>query len=757
MPLPATFRARLRAMRARLTAWLLVAGISPIGLAALGLVVADAVIDRTFRMDYSQRLIMLCLIVAIIVGLVVWRLIIPLSRRASDDALVLELEAHDRGLRDQLISAVQLAREPPSHSGVSSDLVQATIDRGLAIAEGLDVRAAFDRRAWRRNLLLTLVAALGLGAVAWGIANTAFGATWFRRNILLSADEWPRDTRLIVIGAADNRIVIARGEDHAQSVIVDPDSRVTDVEVWLVIDDERGQRMQRMERSGRLDGREHQLVFRAVAQPFRFQAQGGDDKTEWIRVEVVEPPTALDVELTMLPPAYAGVASQPLPPGGGPHRILEGSGLEVRAATSKPLASAELVHGAQRWPLAMNDDRLACTLPADELASGKYTFELVDQLGLRSSRPTSFLLTLEADQPPQPRAALVGIGGLVTPRARIPMTLSITDELAVTSVEIVHEWRAGNNDNQVSSGVLAVAEAQPMLGGPQVDVETVVDLEPLAVPVGVSLRLVVRATDNNTLSGPGIGQSRDFLLRVVSEGELRAELLRREIEGRRAFETIIKQQEELVVELTGIGESYPATGAAPSETAEGLAQRLVELARKQKSVGTSVAAVADRFDGILAEARNNRLDEPIAGAAPGADAVAQTSPTANITQRLEMQIVLPLRELDEAAISGVGRHIDATSRGLGQAESFRESSAATLEQMNEVLAAMRRILAAMQDAETFQEIVNKTIEVKRNQEQVRALTHQRQEQSRAEDIFDDDPFPAEQTPPPPPRGSGPPK
>src|SRR5262245_13122009 len=127
---------RLASLRARLAGWLLVDGLNRVLWLALGLGAADLALDWFFRMDRSQRLVMLVLIAGSLGWFLYRRLIRPLSLSSSDDALALQVEAGNRGLGEGLISALQLARISDVQSrGMSPVLVRAAILSGAQAAE----------------------------------------------------------------------------------------------------------------------------------------------------------------------------------------------------------------------------------------------------------------------------------------------------------------------------------------------------------------------------------------------------------------------------------------------------------------------------------------------------------------------------------------------------------------------------------------------------------------------------------------------
>ncbi len=734
--LPAPIIERLRGLRARIVQFVLVDGLARLLLTIIGLVLLDLVVDRLFRMDGAQRTIMLCVLVGIVV-FVLWRwLVRPLTRRVGDDALILQVEQRNRQLGESLISTVQFSRQRHelAGQGYSDALVDATIRQGTDLATGIDFGGTINGAAMTRNVILMLAGIAGIAAIGYGVASGGFWRTWFNRNILLSDDLWPRNTRLAILGVEEGRLVIPRGEDHRQIVEVLPDSPVSDVEVSIEFDDGNSRTTQKMRQTGMLDGREHMLVFRNVANPFRFRASGGDDMTEWVDVELVEPPAWSELRLAATPPAYTGARGEVLSPGGGPYSLLEGSSLEIHATANKPLAEAVLSTHDRQWPMQRGEEgEYLLSIPSDELSGSKYTFELADTSGLRSSRPAAFTITIKPDRPPMVRATLLGISGLVVPRARVPISWTATDEYALTKAEMVYDWSGDSSDSVPNAGTVDLSPpggtsetaVQVGAGASEIKSVDVLDMEPLGVPTGVSLNVAIAVADSNTLTGPGVGLSRKFLLRVVTEDELRADLLRREIEQRQAFELILKNQEELQVDLRALAATVNETGATLDDAK--IAGDMLGWQRRQKLVGTNMATVADRFEEFLVEVQNNRLDET----------ETEIDASQSIEVRFNERIIEPIRALDQEGITQAVQLLDQSRRSIGDHAALAVSVRQTADRQDAIIEAMRTILAAMEDSETYQELVNLAIEVRERQKQIRELTREKQNNADTRDIFDD--------------------
>ena len=139
---------------------------------------------------------------------------------------------------------------------------------------------------------------------------------------------------------------------------------------------------------------------------------------------------------------------------------------------------------------------------------------------------------------------------------------------------------------------------------------------------------------------PNQAASKELLLRVVSDEELRSDLLRREIEQRKSFEQIYQAQLELMSAVQVVGASEMAEGMAPDKFHRALESKLIELIRDQKGVGTSVDRIANRFEEFLVEVKNNRLDE----------AENALAPDQRIETRFDEKIIRPIRSMDQNMI-----------------------------------------------------------------------------------------------------------
>jgi len=753
---PAAIRRRLASLRWSVSAWMAVDAIAAFGVLLVIFVAASLLLDRTLRFDRPQRVAVLA-IGAAALGVLAWRrLVRPMVRRLSDDALARAVEARHGELGESLLAAVQLSRlADPEATGASPAMVQASIDLGVRRAAGLDFSDILNRRRRNRNLLVG-GGAVALVAVAGFLFPTTMGL-WWQRNVLLADVDWPQATHLAILGADEGVLVCPRGDDLPVQVRADPDGVVPAV----VTLDHRGGGPAGSETMVVVGDNLFRTVFRNVLEPFRVRVRGGDDVTPWHDVRLVERPVVDDLVLVYTPPAYVGPQPRTLPPNVGSYPVLEGSRLEIRGTASKDLEWARLALGkTDLGDLQRVGDRgFRVELAGDRLTSGVYGVALMDTTGLESRQPARFSLKVQPDRKPLVRARLEGIGDLIVPRAVVPVQATMRDDFAVSKAELVTK-RIVEEGGDETVGRTPFGSDEDLYGRESIEAVHRLDCEPMDLAVGAVLVLVVEATDNDTVSGPKTGASGVFSLKIVSEDDLRAELLRREQEQRYEFERLLRDQRKLLEDSQAL---LAVLDSPDRPFAEEDAKILAGDEKRQRLVGGRCTAIADQFERILAEVENNRLEEDLAvrdrlggkiieplrllarrsvlaaadlldqaqkagGAAAAPPAAPADAPAAAATIAPDAALAAAAEDAADAAAAAAADGAPADAR--------RTALAGAAAEQENIVAVMREVLKNMVKWEGYQEAVTLLREVLRAQKDVSEQTI-REYQRRVRSIFED--------------------
>lgn len=716
---------RLHRLRARVTTWFLVDGFSRFFVAVVLLIGLDLLVDWLFEMDVPQRIVMLALVVAALIY-VAWRSIVrPFrGRQLNDDALCLQVEARNANLGERLISALQFSRESDfERRGMSAAMVAATINSGVKAVDGVSFDDVLRRDRFLWNMVLLCGSLVALLAIGVGVRNWLPLQVWFDRNILLRDDvQWPQDTVFHVDGVQDGELTIPRGDDWLFVARVDPGSKVFPEAAEIEIRTGSRRRSEVMKPVPEAEGRFHfERLLAAVREPFEFRIRCSSGHTPWIPVRLIDRPAVQSLQLSAVEPKYAGGKTVPLAADRSSLYVLKGSRLLVSGTATKPLFAAEVLVDQQAIPLSVDGESFSGSVDAKWIDGKTYHLRLVGTESLQfpnepqprrleSNPHTRFRLRIRHDRVPKLSLKLHGIGGMVVPNATIPCEVQAEDDFAVTAARLKHEWRHRDDTepHKGSDPLLRVNDAlkdkskQPWKA---LTFRHTLKLKPLEIKPGSSFSFQFEADDNDDVSGPKTGKTQLLTIRVVTEAELRDDLLRREKEQQQEFERLVGEQGKINTETAALLAAINSRKDAP--------EKLRDLMRQQVTLGKNLAAIAEKLASIVQEFRNNHLidDE-------------------NQIKAREQKIIAPMRELAAKSIPAAAGFLE-TGRRKALTQQSQEAKAARDAALGEavkthkaILDSMDAILANMKRTASFQEIVNLTYRVLKAQQAVLGLTDQ---------------------------------
>ena len=707
----------LAAVRRQTRGWIWVESLAWLCLAAVAFFWASLAIDWSVEPPRWARASLLALAAAGLVVLVYRKLLGRLSADLGDASLAVVVERAHPSFRDSLSTTIELADQP------SADVNPELLARTAAEATAHLGQVRPERIFRRRQLAMLAFASIAAAATIAGlvVARPAVASLWVRRLPLLGDEPWPRQVRLAIDEFPGGVRKVARGSDvdvivHAQAADRLPE--VVDLRWRSAPSSGLGQRsagglrgtwhVDRMGSRGGVsaDGQAFGHVLKAVNDSLDLEIRGGDARLRNLRIEVLEPPALEKLLITSTPPAYLGSGPRESPPA----RIVQiprGSQVEIACTCTKPLAAATMVAVASGGSAA--EEVLATFSAADSPAAAGATsatgrgivgriaaldadrtivVRFTDTDGLVNREPVTFTLAALPDEPPQVAMRLRGISTAVTPRARVPLVGTISDDHGLGGAAVRLRVADG--------GETVLPMARVRAGDPVVELPAeaaeVVQLEPLGLSLGRKLELAVTATDTCTLGGePNAGTSDAWSLDVVAPESLVAMLEAREIILRRRYESC-------VADLTQARDGFAApVRDAAADGGDDPGDAAARLGDASSRAAGETNELAEAFRGIRLEFDNNQLITP------------------ELEARLIAQIAEPLSSLATQDLPALTR---ACRAGTGREELVRRTDL--------VLARMRAVLDKMMELESFNEVVELLRGMIRTQEQIRAETLEQQ-------------------------------
>ncbi len=631
-----------------------------------------------------------------------WRRVLsPLRHRFGVTDIANLVERHNPHLASILISATRFSAGqvgPPSAN--SPALVASVIDRASMQASSVNFDAVVDPTRARRSTLLVF-GCIAL-CVSGYLIKPEMTRIWFYRNVLLQEIEWPKRTHLVV-EVTGGQLIGARGDDF----VVQAHARGEQPrEVDIVFETASGLHgRETMVTVGSSDSYRYRYTFQKAREDFTFYLVGGDDRTETFQARLLERPRVTRTEMRIVPPAYTRLDSVVLGDGERTTRMLPGSTMTIWIETNKPVTKATLMTGREMITEAVPEN-LGHVASCSPMETHTYHFALVDEVGLENRRPVRFAVRVVPDEPPRARMKLVGVGDMITPQAVLPINVECTDTYGLATADLLYQTSREGQDEQR----IPLPTFTPRMTTLSTEVHWSVSTE--AMTPGETITLRARATDFNTVTGPGESESPEVILRIVTRDELLAELARREQEYRMDFERLIDSQEQVRGGLL-----TAARHLDDADNTETLTVELTPLERRQRNIAGSINIIRQQFEQILSELHVNQLD------------------TSDERQRLGPGVVEPLARLAKRDLVAAADAVRQWSRSPSR-EAATDKATLIDSQQVAILSQMREILASMLQWEGYQEVVTMLRDILRLQQELRTETKESlQEQAR--DVFDD--------------------
>ena len=583
--------APLAALRRRALALALGSGIALALAAGLGLGLLWVLLEALFFLSPPWR-VGLGLLALLSTGVL---LAVDLKRRLpvllSLHRFALFVERRCPPLQQRLISALELSdTDPALHSPA---LLATARERAAALLRAAHPSQILNYRPLYRHLRL-------LGGVA--VVVLLCGALWGdglataaqRCAHPLTAYERPPRT-LITVHPGDLEVV--KGDDAT-------------LHVHFAGDKPRRARIVRQAGTAAPYPSEELVVDRAdsvaytfprVQRSFRYAIAVGSDRSPEYEVRVIDPPAVQHVRLHYQYPAYSRLPDR-IEEGGGDIEGLLGTRVAVEIAANKPLSKASLVRDDT---LAAQLDGATARVAFQIERAGAYHIALTDRQGATNRDPIRYAIQVRADQKPEVALVAPGRDSDLPESLKVLLEAEASDDFSVEAIDLVYRVNNGSEQRQ----------RLPINPQREVLVSHVWNLSAANLLPEDRVFYHLEALDNNRVSGPQKGRSRQYVLRFPSlyelyseadeaQGEQLSTLAELAADGQAHQEYIervrreLLKSEELSWEQKKELEATLAAEAERARAVEELAAELEKTIDAMQAEGTAAEQLLDKLDHI---------------------------------------------------------------------------------------------------------------------------------------------------------------
>ena len=475
-------------------------------------------------------------------------------------------------LRNNLINSLQLYPQlaaPADAAGASASMILALVRQTREQVRAIRLADVVDCRPLKaRARLLALVAAPVLALAAW---NPGFPG----RTIALVVhplEHLPPADIFIHVATRDVRVI--RGTSVAVEAVTSgakPDRVVLAFRPSASGD--RGEAAQTVAMD-RTEPDRYAALVPEVTEDLDYRVAAGPFASPWYRIAATERPAVTDLTVTLYPPHYTGLPNETLDRGNV--RGVKGSTLGFTADVNKPVAHAVLaLDDGREVPLKLTGDRLQGSMVL--FRSQRYRIRMEDSFGFENL-PIPYEMHAVPDGFPVVELAEPGEDLEVNGDERLVLEYRAEDDYGVR--EIVLVARVGDREER-----LPVWRQDPAR---TVQDRFVWDLDTMRLDQGDVVTYHLETLDNDTISGPKLGKSRPFSLRLKNL----------EAEHRQVTEMVRELSDEMVDLLadhleSAPSETPPAGGEPPPE------ERLAE----------GLDRMMERVDEVMARTRSDRMSD----------------------------------------------------------------------------------------------------------------------------------------------------
>jgi soluble cytochrome b562 len=431
----------------------------------------------------------------VLAAMALWTLL-RFLRRPSQEHAALYIEHKQPKLRNNLINSLQLYPQlgaSSGGSGFSASMVLALLRSTRKQIAALRIDELIETRRLKRSLsLLGMIFAPVLAAVL-------FNPSWVGETYsLLTRPLEHLPPSVIVIDVEPKNLRVVRGS--RVKIQAATSGAPAESLALLVTGESAGQAEEKLAME-KLGGGKFSLTIPRLDKSLRYRAVTGAYSSPVYLAVAVDPPEIADIQITMFPPAYAGLAS--VASSGGNIEGLKGSTLRLDAVATKDLARGELIlDDGKKIPLKIEGRKLQANLVLFQ--SQRYRILVDDALGFQNS-PIAYELRAKPD-------------GFPTIDLLAP-----TEDLEVNGDEILSLEYSARDDFGIGeiSLVAKVGEREEKIHLEKDETRQLIlrgqfkwDLGKLALREGEEALFHLQALDNDTISGPKLGTSKSLRLRL---------------------------------------------------------------------------------------------------------------------------------------------------------------------------------------------------------------------------------------------------
>ena len=519
------------------------------------------------------------------------------ARRKSEDTVALEVGAHFPQIKDRLLNAMQVFREmrKEKHVAWSPALVDAGFRDVADAFERLDLRPVVDTRPARvagRTFLITIAVAVAAFAM---LPTTMGGAFWrvmqFRTDFAPPAPfEFivePGDVEAVKGETLQLRATTTASEQPDITFYLREDAQ-EEFDAVATVRDSSGQW------THELGGLRRSLIYYAEAAGYRSRQY---------RIDVVDRPFVRALRARLTFPSYAGLSPRYLDDNVGDVAALAGTRVTLDVTVSKEVRSAVLVF-SDSTEVPMEVDALRAQASFVLRTDASYHVALTDAGGIANANPIEYSLSVLPDLGPTVDIIEPGRNSNLDESMRLPLLMRITDDYGFSRLVLKYRLAASRYEKPHEE-YSTIEIPLPTARDREMEVPWIWNLTSLSLVPEDVVSYYVEIYDNDNVTGPKVGRSQVYALRLPSLEEVFARADAEQEEAVENLEETLKAAEDVQRELDALRQEMKQQNAEKLDWQQ--QKKLEELMKRQEEMMKDVKEVNEQLSDLKEDMQKQNM------------------------------------------------------------------------------------------------------------------------------------------------------
>lgn len=598
----------------------------------------------------------------------------PLLWRPTYESLARMAEENIDGLDNSLINAVQLAKARRSSSPL---LLFRAIDECLERAGRFNILAAVDRSALKKRAVFAAVV-FAAAAIYFLAAPQSFAAGL---SMLLSPSRFVPSVgsaRIAQVSPGDAEFLKGR-PITIEAALEHP---LNDIPAASIIARFPGGKSTKKNLLA-LSPVRLRCSMGPAELPFDYMVEIAGTQSRWFHVTVADRPSVRSIALGYRYPSYTGLPPKSVENTDGDIRAPYGTDVTVEVVSTKPIASGRLQFDEQSLRLRPLSNPLLAQASFQLTTDGLYRIVIEDQAGRENSPDIPHAVRAIPDEAPSVSIPLPGRDLTAAAGSTLEIAVDVYDDYGVDKAQLVFV----DPDTSAERVAHTFADA----GAKAATLPYALELDPDIFHLGAVYTYFARATDANTLTGPGTGKSRRYTLRIVDPAAAQAELVATLDSIHEELKRILAAQEAAHTETATLEHSADPDTVASVKNAQHSIRALTTAVADQLQHSPLLADLRRLLEGLIAGDMTSAVDLSRDLAADPKNAAARVKSLLGSQQRI---IAILTRLLQAVALMAEQAAAGTLAEGTQIPADVEQKLQELLDRLKDFLQAQKRIVEA---------------------------------------------------------------